>query len=112
MRTIEGGGAQIRLGAHLASVFERAGLARPTQRLESVIASGPAAIDAVHLVTDLVATQLPNMERMGIVKASEAELPTLAERILTEIGTDGILVGRAEVAAWTTFDALKSGAKS
>jgi hypothetical protein len=25
-RTIEGGGAQIRLGAHLATVFERAGL--------------------------------------------------------------------------------------
>ena len=101
LRTIEGSGAQIRLGAHLASVFERASLSRPTLRLESVIASGPAAIDAIHLVTDLVATLLP-MERMGIVKASEVELPILAQRILAEVGADGTLVGRAEVAAWAT----------
>jgi len=99
-RTIEGGGAQIRLGAHLASAFERAGLSTPALRLESVIASGPAAIDAIHLVTDLVATQLPNMERMGITNASEVELPTLAQRILAEVGADGTLIGRAEVAAW------------
>ena len=78
MKTIEASGAQIHLGANLASLFERAGLSRPTLRLESVIASGPAAIDAVHLVTDLVATLLPNMERMGIVKASEVALPSLA----------------------------------
>ena len=102
MRTIEGGGAQIRLGARLASVFERAGLSRPTLRLESVIASGPAAIDAVHLVTDLVATQLPNMERRGIANASEVGLPSLAQRILAEVGADGTLIGRAEIAAWTT----------
>lgn len=102
LRTIEGSGAQIRLGTHLASTFERAGLAAPALRLESVIASGPAAIDAIHLVTDLVATLLPSMERMGIVKASEVALPTLAQRILAEVGADGTLVGRAEVAAWAT----------
>jgi 2-polyprenyl-3-methyl-5-hydroxy-6-metoxy-1,4-benzoquinol methylase len=102
LRTIEGSGAQIRLGAHLASLFEMASLSRPTLRLESVIASGPAAIDAIHLVTDLVATLLPSMERMGIVKASEVELATLAQRILAEVGADGTLVGRAEVAAWAT----------
>ena len=94
MRTIEGGGAQIRLGANLASAFERAGLSTPTLRLEFVIASGLAAIDAIHLVTDLVATLLPSMERMGIVKASEVALPTLAQRILAEVGADGTLVGR------------------
>jgi len=99
-RTIQGGGAQIRLGAHLASAFERAGLPTPTLRLESVIASGTAAVDVVHLVTDLVATQLPSMERMGIVNASEIELPSLTQRILAEVGADGTLVGRAEVAAW------------
>jgi hypothetical protein len=35
-------------------VFKRTGL--PTPRLESVIAVGLAANDAIHLVTDLVAT--------------------------------------------------------
>jgi hypothetical protein len=102
MRTIEGGGAQIRLGTHLASAFKRAGLSEPTLRLESVIGSGPAAIDAIHLVTDLVATQLPNMERMGVVKASEVALHSLTERILAEVGADGTLIGRAEVGAWAT----------
>ena len=67
-RTIEGGGAQIRLGAHLASIFKRAGLSAPTLRLEFVIVSGPIR---PHLVTDLVAAQLSNMERMGIVKETE-----------------------------------------
>jgi hypothetical protein len=104
MRVIEAGGAQIRLGANLASVFERAGLSRPTLRLESVIASGAAAIDAIHLVTDLVATLLPNMESMGLVKTSEVAVPNLVQTILTEVGADGTLVGRAEVAAWATFD--------
>jgi SAM-dependent methyltransferase len=102
-RTIEGGGAQVRLGAHLASAFQRGGLSNPTLRLESVIASRPAAVDAIHLVTDVVATQLPNMERMGITKASEVELPTLAQRILAEVGADGTLVGRAEVGAWAAI---------
>jgi protein-L-isoaspartate O-methyltransferase len=100
MRTIEGGGAQIRLGAHLASAFESAGLRSPTLRLESVIASGAAAIDVIHLVTDLVATLLPSIEREGIADASEVDLPTLAQRILAEVGADGTLIGRAEVAAW------------
>jgi hypothetical protein len=93
-RTIEGGGAQIRLGAHLASIFKRAGLSAPTLRLESVIASGQSAVDAVHLVTDLVAAQLSNMERMGIVKETEAGIPSLVQAILarTRGGWD---VGRA-----------------
>ena len=102
-QTLERGGAQTRLGARLGSVFERAGLAAPALQLESVIGSGPAAIDVVHLVTDLVATQLPTMERLGIVTASEVALPTLAHRILSEIGADRTLVGRAEVAAWTAL---------
>jgi ubiquinone/menaquinone biosynthesis C-methylase UbiE len=102
MRTIEASGAQIRLGAKMASLFEKAGLSTPTLRLESVIASGPAATDTVHLVTDLVATLLPNMERIGLVNASEVSPPNLAQTILAELGTDGTLVGRAEVAAWAT----------
>ena len=101
-RTIEGGGAQIRLGAHLASIFKRAGLPTPTLRLEFVIASGQSAVDAVHLVTDLVAAQLSNMERMGIVKEKEVGIASLVQAILAELGADGTLVGRAEVAAWAT----------
>ena len=55
-----------------------------TMNLEVVIASGPAAIDAIHLVTDLVATLLPAMQRVGVATPSEVELPTLSHRIAAE----------------------------
>jgi SAM-dependent methyltransferase len=101
-RTIEGAGAQVRLGARLASLFEDAGLPSPTLRLEAVIASGPRAVDVVHLVTDLMETQLPSMERLGIVAASQVEPSTLVDRILSEVGNGGTLMGRSEIGAWTT----------
>jgi hypothetical protein len=72
-----------------------------TMNLEVVIASGPAAIDAIHLVTDLVATLLPAMQRVGVATPSEVELPTLSHRIAAEVGADATLIGRSEGAAWT-----------
>jgi quinol monooxygenase YgiN len=95
-KAIEGGGAQVRLGAKLGAVFRKAGLREPALRLESVIGSGDGARDAIHLVTDLFPTLLPTMERLGIVTESEIGLPSLVQRILDEVGTDGALVGRAE----------------
>jgi hypothetical protein len=92
-----------RLGFRAFWSWKWAGHPGATLRLESVIASGPAAIDVVHLVTDLVGTLLPSMERLGVVAASEVALPSLAQRILAEIGADGTVVGRAEVAAWVTL---------
>lgn len=101
-RTIQAAGAQIRLGARLASLFEDAGLPSPTLRMEAVIGSGPRALDIVHLVTDLVETQLPSMARLGIASASEVDFPTLVDRILSETGPRGTLIGRSEIGAWTT----------
>lgn len=101
-RTIEAAGAQARLGTRLASVFEDAGLPAPNLRLEAVIGSGPRALEVAHLVTDLVETQLPTMERLGIAASSEIGHPTLLDRILSEAGRSGTLMGRSEVGAWTT----------
>ena len=70
-------------------------------QLEAVIASGPAAVDAVRLVTDLVATLLPAMERTGVASAAEVDHSTLERRILAEIGSDAAVIARSEVAAWT-----------
>lgn len=101
-RTIEAAGAQVRLGARLGSLFEDAGLPPPTLRLEAAISSGPRALNLVHLVTDLVETQLPTMERLGIAAASQVDPSTLVDRILSEVGTGGTLIGRSEIGAWTT----------
>jgi ubiquinone/menaquinone biosynthesis C-methylase UbiE len=100
-RTIDSSLAQSRLGPQLALLYEQAGLPPATMQLEALIASGRAAMDMVHLVTDLVETLLPAMAKAGIATASEVDLPTLASRILAEVGTDAALIGRAEVAAWT-----------
>ncbi len=100
-RTIEAAGAQVRLGARLASVFEDAGLPSPTLRMEAVVGSGHRAIEVVRLATDLVETQLPNMERLGIATSSEIGLQTLVDRILAEVGSGGTLIGRSEMGAWT-----------
>lgn len=101
-RTIEAAGAQVRLGARLASLFEDAGLPSPILRMEAVIGTGPRAVEVVHLVTDLVETQLPAMERLAIATRSEVDPPTLVDRILSEVGSRGTLMGRSEMGAWTT----------
>jgi ubiquinone/menaquinone biosynthesis C-methylase UbiE len=44
-QTLESAGHQFRLGARLGSVFERAGHPGASLQLESIIASGPTAID-------------------------------------------------------------------
>lgn len=54
----------------------------------------------MHVVTDLVETQLPTMERLGIVAASQVDPSTLVDRILSEVGTVGTLIGRSEIGAW------------
>jgi 2-polyprenyl-3-methyl-5-hydroxy-6-metoxy-1,4-benzoquinol methylase len=102
-RTIAAAGAQVRLGARLGSLFEDAGLPPPTLRMEAIIGNGPRALKVVHLVTDLVETQLPAMERLAIASLSEVDFPTLADRILSEVGSGGTLMGRSEMGAWTTI---------
>lgn len=99
-RTIELGLAQSRIGPKMASLFGKAGLPSATMQLESVIAAGPAALDVIHLVVDLVGTLLTTMERLGVATAQEIDIATLADRIAEEVGDDFALIGRAEVAAW------------
>jgi trans-aconitate methyltransferase len=100
-RTIELSFAQTRLGPRLASLFAKANLPPATMQLEAVVASGRAALDVIHLVTDLVATLLPTMERIGVASASEVDIETLATRIQVEAGADAALIGRSEIGAWT-----------
>ena len=73
----------------------------PILRMEAVIGTGPRAVEVVRLVTDLVETQLPAMERLAIATLSEIDPPTLVDRILSEVGSGGTLMGRSEMGAWT-----------
>jgi hypothetical protein len=58
----------------------------------------------------IAATLLPDIERLGIAAAQEVDLPNLARRILSDVGEVGAVIGRAEVGAWTKFEA-RNGAR-
>jgi hypothetical protein len=102
--TIQRNLAEARLGPRLASLFRKAGLPPATLQLEAAIASGSSVRDVVRLVTELVETLLPAMERGGVASQSEVDLATLETRIMNEVGEDATVIARSEVAAWRGCD--------
>jgi SAM-dependent methyltransferase len=95
-------GADPLMGIKLHRTFVAAGLPAPSMRLESVIAGGATSSDQVHFEMDLVETLVSEMERLGIAAASDVAAESLAERVLAEVtATDSVVVGRAEVGAWS-----------
>jgi hypothetical protein len=51
---------------------------------------------------DLVGTLVNENERLGIATAEELEPTTLADRIFAEVAaTESVVLGRAEVGAWS-----------
>jgi hypothetical protein len=95
-------GADPLLGIKIHQVFVAAGLPPPSMRLESLLAGGATAADHVHFELDLVETLLPEMERLGIPVPDEIGAETLVERVVAEVAaTDSVVVGRAEIGAWS-----------
>ena len=101
-KTIQLLGADTRMGMKLHSTFIEAGLPAPSLRLESVMDGDFDHADCIHLVTDLAATLLPEMERLSVCTALQLDIDTLAGRIHDEMKANGsVIIGRAEVGAWT-----------
>ena len=101
VETLRLGGAETRMGSQLHSKFVAAGLPSPSMRLEAVIGGGAKASDALQLVVDLVRTQLPSMERLGVATAAEVDLPTLAERARSEaIANSSLIQTYSLIGAW------------
>ncbi|MGH8553365.1 MAG: class I SAM-dependent methyltransferase, partial [Methylococcales bacterium] len=104
--TMQRSGADSRMGAKLHSTFLAVGLPAPTLRLESVVGGGANGIDQIHLITDVTRTLLPEMERLGVATAGEVGIETLADRICAEmIANSSVIVGRAEIGAWSRITA-------
>lgn len=100
--TIKRLGADTSMGAKLPSIFSAAGLNAPSLRLESVMGAGAECADALHLVTDLVETLAPDIEKLAIATREEIGLENLFERISEEvIAKKSTVFGRSEIAAWT-----------
>jgi SAM-dependent methyltransferase len=100
--TISRLGAETSMGMLLHTTFIRAGLGPPKMRLAAVVGSGPEDLDRLHLVTDLVRTLLPDMERLGVAEPGEIDIDTLSERVLDEVvSLSSTVVGRSEIGAWS-----------
>ena len=95
-----------REGSPVDMTFERAfvaaGLPPPTMRLEALIGGGANSLALLQLVADLIATLLPEMERLGVMTAAEVGLETLVEWMRTEaIATSSVIFGHYQICAWS-----------
>jgi len=100
--TFTASGRDMRFGLKLYSIFIAAGLPAPTMRLQAFTAGGHAAFDWLHIVAELVAVLLPEMERLGLATADEVGIDTLLQRLLQEVVlANTVIVGRSEVGVWS-----------
>jgi SAM-dependent methyltransferase len=100
VETLQSLGAETRMGIKLHAAFLGAGLRAPSMKLEAIV--GGEGRDRLNLITDLVGTLLPDIERLGIATAAEVGLGTLTERMSNEaIAGTGVIVGRSEIGAWS-----------
>jgi hypothetical protein len=94
-------GVDVRMGIKLYSTFLAAGLPAPTMRLHAVI-GGANALDVIHLDADQAVVLATDMERLSVATAGELGIETLVERITQEMAANrSVIIGRAEIAAWT-----------
>lgn len=94
-------GADEHMGTKLHATFVAAGLPEPMMGLETLIGGGAQAADAVRLITDIVRSIAPEMERLGVATASAIGIETLGGRAIGEVVANGsVVVGRGEVGAW------------
>ena len=102
VETLLRSGAASHTGLGLHRAFVGAGLPAPAMRLDALIGGGPNAADLLHLNADIVASLLPEMERLGVATAADVKIESLADRMIAEaISLDALLVGRYEVGAWS-----------
>ena len=100
--TLRLSGAETQMGRNLYSTFISAGLSPPTLRLEALVRGAAHSSDLLHLFTELMATLLPDMERLGVASADDVGLGTLLERMNEEaVATASVVIGHYQVGAWS-----------
>jgi len=95
-------GTETRMGTKLHSTFMAAGLPPPLMRLEALVGGGTNSVALVHLLAELVATLLPEMERLGVATAADVGIGTLVERMRNEaLATSSVIFGHYQIGAWS-----------
>jgi 2-polyprenyl-3-methyl-5-hydroxy-6-metoxy-1,4-benzoquinol methylase len=100
-QTLLATGASTQLGLELYRVFLDAGLPGPSMRMDSLIGGGPDC-PVYELITGLVRSMLPVMERLQIATAAEVGILNLAQRIRDEVvARRGVVLYPALIGAWS-----------
>jgi len=94
-------GTETHMGAKLHGTFVAAGLESPTMRLEAPVGGTPTNLTWLKRFRELIATLLPEMERLGVATAGQVDIETLVERISDEAArTNSVIIGHFSVGAW------------
>ncbi len=100
-QTLTATGARTQLGPELYGVFLAAGLPGPSMRMDALI-SGGANSQAYDLVTEVVQSLLPVMEKLNIATATEINISTLAQRMREDVTAGkGVVLSPALIGAWS-----------
>jgi len=107
-RTLAATGARLQLGLELYPLYVAAGLPAPSMRMDAMVGGGPD-FGLHEIVTDVVRSLLPAMEKLGIVTAAEADVPTLAARIRDDVvAGKGVALSPALIGAWSRVAAASA----
>ena len=100
--TLRLSGAETRMGRNLYSTFVSAGLSPPSLRLEALIRGAAHSSDLLHLLVELMATLLPDMERLGVASGDDVGLETLLARMSEEaVANASLVIGHYQIGAWS-----------
>lgn len=101
-QTLQRHGTEPYMGMKLHAAYADAGLPTPSLRYRSLAAAAVNAHELIRLVTEVIKTLLPEMERLGVADAREVEIETLADRIFDDaVARNALLLGYAQVGAWS-----------
>lgn len=94
-------GTDTRMGAKLYSAFVGAGAPAPSMSLDAGVWGG-ADNPAASMVTEVVRSLLPVLEKSGIATEAQVEIDSLQERMQTElVAAGGIAISPSLIGAWT-----------
>ncbi len=95
-------GTESRMGTKLHSTFIAAGLPPPSMRLEAHVGGGMNSVALLQLLAELVATLLPEMERLGVATGADVGVETLVERMRSEVlANSSVIFGHYQIGAWS-----------
>lgn len=104
VQTLDGLGAENRMGPKLHRTFREAGLPAPVLETRTIMAEAQTA--PAWVIVNAIRALLPTMEQLGVAAPSEVDLETLEDRLRAELtANDGAMIVPPLTAAWARLPA-------